>query len=243
MENAPTTRQNRSDGVALIIFFAIFVLGLTLLIVSIRLLQQDIGGIAPVSLLIFSLVGIVAGIFGLISSSKPSTEASPPDTAVAFQAATRGDSEDKVRLEQLVQMLEEQVKSLQEEKSTQVNSNVQLRGEAQALEHTVSEWQERSLEVFRMIERVVNSDMKVDDNYKQAMLRTKQHFSKLVAPMGVSVIEPQRGERFDDKMHHIVDEEDDSFLPPWVVADCREWGYSLNGQVEIPAKVVISRRG
>lgn len=242
MENTQTGKQSRSDGVVLVIFFSIFVLALTLLIVVIRLLQQRPGGFAATALLVFAIFGIIGSLFAIISSATKPVVSADLVTASLETATYLENSRATEHLEQLVQMHKQQNQSLEEHMKAQEQQILILRGQIKALENTTSDWEGRSIEVFRMIERVLQSGAEVDEGYRLAMLRTKNHFTQLVSPMGIQLLEPKSGDAFDDKVHQIVNETGDISKPPWTIVDCVEWGYVVNGYVEIPAKVVISHR-
>lgn len=143
--------------------------------------------------------------------------------------------------QKLTGRLEQLVSSLKDQNKFQEAEILQLKGKIKDLETVTLDWNDRSIEVFRMIERVVKGE-DLDQGYRLAMTRTKDHFAKLVFPLGVQVLDPSGGDPFDDKLHQIVGEIEDSTQPPWTIIECVEWGYLVGGEVETPAKVVISRK-
>jgi len=237
----PQTRDCKEYRLEImIILFAFCVLAMASLVVAVRLYREGGTGFVPNALVVFSVFGLVGGVTGLIVEARQL--ASPPPPPPAPPAADpQPESIVKVRLGRFVDALEEQNRSLRADKAELQEEVIELKGEIHRLEQTISQWQQRSVEMFRLMERVLNSDNVINEAYIQAMLRTKKHFAGLVAPMGVAVIEPERGDRFDDQLHQAVEVAQDASLEPWTVTACLEWGYTINGQVERPAGVIISR--
>lgn len=221
-----------ADGIAPILILSVFVLSLTSLIVSVRLLQQNVEGILPGSLLIFAVFGISGSVYALLTADKRLTGVP--------SAASLDNGRSPAQLQKLVRLLEKQNRNLEEKDAEQKERILELEDEVQLLSSDLSKWRERSLEVFRRIDRIVNGDVEVEKSYVLAMERTKKHFAQLVKPLGVSVIEPEKGDAFDEMMHEVVGEAKEMSFPSWVVVRCVEWGYSVDGKVRSLAKVIIS---
>lgn len=236
----PEPSKKPSSGDALIIFFAIFCLSLSLLIVSIRLLQQPITGMHPTVLLVLSTVGMVGSLLGLAAKARELIEQPGPSENVppAPTAPEPTESQEqnlvRVRLGKYVQTLEEQLQNLREE-------NAQLRSDASRLREELGEWQQRSLEMLRFLDRLQhqNPDSGDSDHQKQAALALKRHLAQLVAPLGIGLIEPETGDLFDPKLHEAINAPEPGAVG-LTIKECLEWGYTIGGQVACRAKVTVT---
>ncbi|NLL08648.1 MAG: hypothetical protein GX266_06525, partial [Firmicutes bacterium] len=81
MASAEPTKRKQSGGEALLVFFSIFALAVSLLVVSVRLLQQPVEGMHPTSLLVLSILGILGSVAGMVSNARRSSQ--PPAVEVA----------------------------------------------------------------------------------------------------------------------------------------------------------------
>jgi molecular chaperone GrpE (heat shock protein) len=231
LASAEPTKRKQSGGEALLVFFSIFALAVSLLVVSVRLLQQPVEGMHPTSLLVLSILGILGSVAGMVSNARRSSQ--PPAVEVAPPPPPALETEEKpeqtlprVRLGKYVQTLEEQLQTLRLENQTIKDEIGQLRSKE-------SDWQKRSLEMFRLLDKMRRNESPGD------VLSAKKHFTQLVAPLGIGVIEPEPGDPFDEKLHQAENLPED--LPEQlVVAECLEWGYTINGQVNTPAKVTVA---
>jgi len=223
----------RLEGLIHLIYLASFVLCLVLLIISLRLLQQNVGGFSPPALLVFSIMGLIGSAIPIVISLQK-------DYSINSQYPQAEASRDD--LHKLISILEQQNDVLNAGKTKLDQENLQLRTEIKLLRDTNDEWFERSIEVLKTMERIINVP-NIDESYLRAILKTKKQYSQLVNPMGVHILEPKPGDKFFDKVHQIVQEAKDESKPPWTILECVEWGYMINGRVHSPAKVIISRRG
>ena len=106
--------------------------------------------------------------------------APPPPPAPQRQREKPGQTLPRVRLGKYVQTLEEQLQTLRLENQTFKDELGQLRSKE-------SDWQKRSLEMFRLLDKMRRNESPGD------VLSAKKHFTQLVAPLGIGVIEPEPG--------------------------------------------------
>lgn len=240
MANPEPTRPKLFSFEALVVFFSLFVLALSLLVVSIRLLQQPVEGMHPSALLVLSIAGMIGSLAGMLVSARgrsqelppPPVEVSPPPAAAPEAGEVQEPNVAKVRLGKYMQTLEEQVQSLRKERDTYAKGNAQFREE-------ITEWRQRSLEMLRFLDKQRQSAAPEDQGQLEAILSAKKHFAQLVAPLGIGLIEPEPGDRFDGKLHQ-ADNLEEPPTAELIIVECLECGYTLNGQVQIPAKVTVA---
>lgn len=238
MPEAEQNKRRLSSGETLIIFFSIFTLALALLITSVRLLKQPTIGFNPTVLLVIGLVGILGSLYGMLASYRsrsqqpvvvevPQSQPAPAP-APTQEAGEAPENVARVRLGKYVQVLEEQSQALRQE-------NAQLRDEVGELRQYAADWQKRSLEMFRYLDKLSKSEP------GEGVRSMKKHLAQLVAPLGVGIIEPEPGDPYDEKMHQADNSPESGGAESLIIAECLEWGYSLNGRVETPAKVVVAK--
>ncbi|HPT82715.1 MAG TPA: nucleotide exchange factor GrpE [Limnochordia bacterium] len=233
------TKQRQSSGEALLIFLAIFALAATLLIVSVRLLQQPISGVHPAVLLVLATVGLVGSILGLLASARSSSsqQSAAQETSPAPPPAPEGSEQPenvaRVRLGKYVQVLEEQVQSLRQERD-------KLTEETGPLRSAVAAWQQNGVEMLRELERLRASTFSTVEDYAQALSDTTKHFAQLMAPLGIGLIAPAPGDQFHGQLHQAENGEQFSSGEKLIITECLQWGYTINGQVAIPAKVLVA---
>lgn len=236
MAGIEKSRQKQFSTEALLVFAAIFVLALSLLMVSIRLLQQPVAGVHPTTLLVLSVIGIAGSSVGLLVAIRSSAQTPAPvepslSTTPVPENGEQQENAARVRLGKYVQSLEEQLQSLRQERDQYAEENGELRNK-------VKLWQERSLEMFSLLEDMSKSNL-AEEGERQPILQAKKHLAQLVAPLGVGLIEPAAGDAFDPLLHQAENSDHDRSAP-LVVQDCLAWGYTLNGEVHTPAKVLVA---
>ncbi len=229
MAGTEMNKRRQYGSEALLIFFSIFALAVSLLVVSIRLMKQQAEGVPSTALLILAVFGIAGGVLGMLAAARSRANSSPVEEAPLPEAQPQAEANEpqesaaKVRLGKYVQVLEEQNQDLREE-------NKKLSEEAGKLRSDTAEWQRRSLEMLRMLDGMGEDGSSI-----------KKHFAQLVSPLGVGVIEPEPGAAFDEKLHQEAVTAPATDQEPGTVVECLEWGYTVNGQVETPAKVIVAR--
>lgn len=253
MENSRTKLNNSSFELVTILLLCVFIFSLTLVIVAFRQIQLGFQVVFYKILLGLAVLGTIFSLTLIASVAKDIFQSNSVEKMKEEKSINR--SEDNLQqitedsravYDKLLKRLEYENEVLKEalakEKDARENETINLRSQLAQSNQNIAEWQEQIIEMFKMLERTLANGNQLDEGYRQAMVRTKNHLSRLVESLGIHLIEPQKGTPFDDKIHQIVGEINDSSLDAWRVVKCEEWGYMINGSVFSTAKVIISRR-
>ena len=121
MAGTEMNKRRQYGSEALLIFFSIFALAVSLLVVSIRLMKQQAEGVPSTALLILAVIGIAGGVLGMLAAARSRANSSPVEEAPLPEAQPQAEANEpqesaaKVRLGKYVQALEEQNQDLREE--------------------------------------------------------------------------------------------------------------------------------
>lgn len=70
MAGTEMNKRRQYGSEALLIFFSIFALAVSLLVVSIRLMKQQAEGVPSTALLILAVIGIAGGVLGMLAAAR-----------------------------------------------------------------------------------------------------------------------------------------------------------------------------
>ena len=187
MSKLQTRRTESSyDSLFALIYLAIFVLSTALLVVSIKQIQQGLNGALQLFLTAMSALGIVGSAAAILvtmgkADSAPAAE-KPAATKTPAQSASP--AEGQTGFPQTCEYFEKLIAALEKEKGELEDDKVKLRRQIKSLTKNILDWEERSIEVFRICEdlkqrKELSSDLRaVMENFKDAYVR-------LVEPMGI----------------------------------------------------------
>jgi molecular chaperone GrpE (heat shock protein) len=245
MSKLQTRRTESSyDSLFSLIYLAIFVLSTALLVVSIKQIQQGLNGPLQFFITAMSALGIVGSAAAILFTMGKAGSAPSADKPAAAQtpAQSAAPAESQSGSPQANEYFEKLIAALEKEKGDLEDDKVKLRRQIKSLTKNVLDWEERSIEVFRICERILSSEEELSHDLRAVMENFKDAYARLVEPMGIRLIEPKPGDRFDDKIHRIAGELNDASQPAWTVVKCESWGYIVNNTVQEPARVIITNR-
>lgn len=81
MAGTEMNKRRQYGSEALLIFFSIFALAVSLLVVSIRLMKQQAEGVPSTALLILAVIGIAGGVLGMLAAARSRANSSPVEEA------------------------------------------------------------------------------------------------------------------------------------------------------------------
>ncbi len=100
------------------------------------------------------------------------------------------------------------------------------------------QWQDRTLEVIRGIERLVTMDG-VSDDYTAGAEKVLLSLERQLGPVGLTVVRPRAGDAFDDLLHQATGEEEHPTLAPGSIVRGISWGVMI-GDLRKRADVVLA---
>lgn len=141
---------------------------------------------------------------------------------------------------ELVQRLSQQLELLQKLQTEQEKQLLEARVALTNREAMLTDWQDRAMEMFRLMERILAGGERLNEGYRRAVQDLLKRYTRLMEPLGISPIIPEPGEPFDELLHSPCNVELSEDVPADHVIRCISWGFVVNGQVQIPAEVVIA---
>ena len=161
--------------------------------------------------------------------------------ALEVMASDRDEEAAAQAYQELVQHFKDELQELRKLTEEQEEKLAQARSSADRLEERVGEWQEQAIKMFRLMERTLVHSDQLNTDYRRAVEDFLKQYTTLVEPLGISPIIPQRGDRFDERIHIIHALEPSLELDGGQVISCVSWGFGVDGQTRVPAEVVVAQ--
>lgn len=106
------------------------------------------------------------------------------------------------------------------------------------LKENLDEWENRAIEFLEIIERDTTNE-NIDDNYKRALRKVEKDYISFVEPLGIDIIKPEVGDRFDDLHHKPIDQQKNSNYNFEEIIEIKSYGYIKNEEVIKKSKVIL----
>jgi len=115
------------------------------------------------------------------------------------------------------------------------------RQEASSLRKQMDLWRNGLVDFYRLFERTLDSENELQPDYRRAVTKTLDDFSRIIRPLGLDPICPETGDEFNDRIHQAVGAEENRDTPPGTVLRCTKWGFRMGSTILEPAGVVLAR--
>lgn len=113
------------------------------------------------------------------------------------------------------------------------------RQQVSELVRNLNTWHESGIEWMDYIDRTLELE-DLDENYRAAFRQAGAEYEKVLEKMGLTVINPEPGDPFDDRRHTAIGELPLEGSPGGMVADVRKSGYASGSRVIRPAEVWVT---
>lgn len=101
-------------------------------------------------------------------------------------------------------------------------------------------WQTGLVEFYQLFERTLELKEELQPEYRRAIEKTLDDFSRLIRPLGLDPIVPRKGDEFNDRIHHALGAEESSSEKPGSILKCTKWGFRMGSTVLEPATVILA---
>ena len=98
---------------------------------------------------------------------------------------------------ELVQRLSQQLELLQKLQTEQEKQLLEARVALTNREAMLTDWQDRAMEMFRLMERILAGGERLNEGYRRAVQDLLKWFIRFMEPFGISAIITEPGELFD----------------------------------------------
>jgi molecular chaperone GrpE (heat shock protein) len=102
-------------------------------------------------------------------------------------------------------------------------------------------WQKAAFQFVQVLERTADPETGLAEGYLKAAGKLAGDFGRTFGPLGLQLIRPAAGDRFDERIHEFAAEVETAALDPGTVASCAQWGFLLGEVVTAKARVVLAR--
>jgi molecular chaperone GrpE (heat shock protein) len=130
----------------------------------------------------------------------------------------------------------EQMLKRMEDIDTNLLDERQKNGE---LTRHINSWIQTSIDYITFFERTLSID-NINEDYKKSIEKSYREFRRLTTPLGLDIIKPDGGDKFDERIHEYVSSESCADIDKESVIRCIECGFRIGPQVLKKSKVVIS---
>ncbi|MFB5065596.1 MAG: nucleotide exchange factor GrpE [Candidatus Wallacebacter cryptica] len=161
--------------------------------------------------------------------------------SVLETAASREDCPGSDDQQEVVLRLKKRLEELQKAAAEREDELLQVRLAAIKHEGALADWQERALDMFASMERILTGEGMLNEDGRQAVRELLKRYKKLMEPLGVSPIIPEPGDPFDALVHSRHGLASDAEVPANHVVKCVSWGFMVNGKVHTTAEVVVAQ--
>ena len=169
-----------------------------------------------------------------------------------LEAIRREHYKSRMALESLCQGIQETAKRLIETQ-TGIESGLRDRAaiedelmdqrqETSGLRQQVELWRNGLVDFYRLFERTLDSENDLQPDYRRAVKKTLDDFSRIIRPLGLDPICPEVGDEFNDRIHQAIGAEENRDVEPGAVLRCTKWGFRMGSTVLEPASVVLARQ-
>jgi molecular chaperone GrpE (heat shock protein) len=138
-------------------------------------------------------------------------------------------------MEKISLSLEQMLKRM-EEIDTNLLDARQKNGE---LTRRIDLWVKTSIDYITFFERTLGID-DINEDYRKSVEKSYSEFRRLIEPLGLDIIKPDVGEKFDGRIHEYISGENSADIDKESVIRCIECGFRIGPQVLKKSKVVIS---
>lgn len=219
-------------------YYSFLVLGVGLLTISISCLAISLLNLqkftrafslvllsGSLTLLFFSTLLIVWSYMALSNPDEDSTITASP-----------GELDQR----ELVQDFKDHLEMQKRNEATLENNLIEERLSRRKLESTIGLWEERTLEMFRLMERTLANEDLLDEGYRRAVNDLQRRYTKLLHPLGFIPIIPKKDDMFDPKLHIAKASRPSGEVAPGQIITCVSWGYMVSGEIRSLAEVIVA---